>query len=168
MVRTCTKIFFSFFSWYVFLSVLAVGSPGSLILEILSGPVFGGFLQGFLISYFCSIIGSSLCYYLSKAVGSGVLEQTMPTKLAWIREKVENNKNNLFWYFLTVRMSPLVPNVFLNLSSPVVGIPFWMFFTCSCIARIPYHVLGVQLGFTLSEVTTVGINAKVSKQRRAL
>ena len=36
--------------------------------------------------------------------------------------------HNLFWYMLFLRITPLIPNWFVNISSPIVGIPFRYFF----------------------------------------
>jgi len=36
--------------------------------------------------------------------------------------------HNLFWYMLFLRITPLIPNWFVNISSPIVGIPFPYFF----------------------------------------
>ena len=139
---------------------MSFGLPGSIFLVILSGPIFGGYWPGFFISAACSVTGASVCFHMSKHLGSGVLESTMPDKLNWMREKVHANRNSLFYYFLFLRFTPLVPNNFVNLSAGIVGFPFYIFFAGSCLGACPYHLILVQLGYTLKEITTFGIGTK--------
>ena len=40
---------------------------------------------------------------------------------------VEANRQNLFWYMLFLRLTPLIPNWFVNLGSPLVGMPYVYF-----------------------------------------
>lgn len=40
---------------------------------------------------------------------------------------VQANEKNLFWYMLFLRVTPLVPNWFVNLASPLVGMPYKYF-----------------------------------------
>jgi len=69
-----------------------------------------------------------------------------------VPEKIEENKHNLFYYFMFLRITPLVPNWFLNISSSVVGVPYSIFLTASLIGLIPYTYLLVQMGMTLNEI----------------
>jgi uncharacterized membrane protein YdjX (TVP38/TMEM64 family) len=36
---------------------------------------------------------------------------------------VEANRHNLVFYLLFLRVSPLLPNWFINIASPVIGVP---------------------------------------------
>ena len=47
----------------------------------------------------------------------------MPASLDAFREKVAANGDNLLWYMLFLRVTPLVPNWFVNLACPLVGMP---------------------------------------------
>lgn len=62
---------------------------------------------------------------------------------------VNNHKDNLFWYMLFLRLTPLIPNWFVNLGSPLVGMPYIYFFTGSCIGLIPNNFILLQTGMTL-------------------
>ena len=138
--------------------MMSVGIPGTLWLIILSGPIFGGYWPGFFITYFCSIFGCSLCYFMSSLVGVSFFERTMPDKLNWMRGKVEANKENMFSYFLFLRFSPFIPNAGLNLVSGVAGVPFKTYLAASMIGRLAYHGILVKLGNTLSDMTTMGLS----------
>ena len=142
----------------IYLNMMSVGIPGTLWLIILSGPIFGGYWRGFFITYFCSIFGCSLCYFMSSLVGVSFFERTMPDKLNWMRGKVEANKDNIFYYFLFLRLSPFIPNAGLNLVSGVAGVPFKVYLAASLIGRLAYHLILVKLGNTLSDMTTMGLS----------
>jgi len=43
-------------------------------------------------------------------------------------KKIQNNKEHTFFYMLFLRLTPLVPNWFVNIGSPIVGIPIRNFF----------------------------------------
>lgn len=78
----------------------------------------------------------------------------------WFRGKIKENENNLFFYFLFLRVTPLLPNWFLNISSAVVGVPFKIFFTATAIGLVPYNFLLVKTGLTLDEISTIGFDYK--------
>lgn len=40
---------------------------------------------------------------------------------------VNEHRQNLFWYMLFLRLTPLIPNWFVNLGSPLVGMPYIYF-----------------------------------------
>jgi Uncharacterized conserved protein len=73
----------------------------------------------------------------------------------------ERERKNLLWYTIFLRVTPIVPNWFLNASAPIVGIPFRIFVTATFIGYIPVNIALVSMGRTLSEITTVGLNPKV-------
>jgi uncharacterized membrane protein YdjX (TVP38/TMEM64 family) len=62
---------------------------------------------------------------------------------------VQKNKHNLFWYMLFLRLTPLIPNWFVNLASPLVGIPYKYFLSASFIGLMPMNFILIQTGQTL-------------------
>lgn len=51
-----------------------------------------------------------------------------------------------------LRITPLVPNWFLNLSSAIVGVPYNIFLTASVVGLIPYTFFLIRTGLTLNEI----------------
>uniref|UniRef100_A0A9L0RTR3 Transmembrane protein 41A n=2 Tax=Equus caballus TaxID=9796 RepID=A0A9L0RTR3_HORSE len=57
---------------------------------------------------------------------------------------VEENRNSLFFFLLFLRLFPMTPNWFLNLSAPILNIPVVQFFfsvligdlDCSCVCSV--------------------------------
>jgi uncharacterized membrane protein YdjX (TVP38/TMEM64 family) len=44
---------------------------------------------------------------------------------------VNAHRHNLLWYMLFLRLTPLIPNWFVNLGSPLVGMPYVYFLTAT-------------------------------------
>jgi len=47
--------------------------------------------------------------------------------------KLQKHRDNLFWFMLFLRISPMLPNWFVNISSPIVGVPYFIFFLATLI-----------------------------------
>ena len=86
----------------------------------------------------------------------------MPNKVAWLKSKITENRHNLFYYFLFLRLTPIVPNWFLNASSAVVGVPFTMFAFTTLIGLVPYTLILIRTGLMLESVSTIGFDLNVS------
>lgn len=50
--------------------------------------------------------------------------------------QVEENRNSLFFFLLFLRLFPMTPNWFLNLTSPILNIPVTQFFFSVFIGKI--------------------------------
>jgi len=53
-----------------------------------------------------------------------------------------------------------VPNWFVNLGCPLVGMPYRYFFLGSAIGLLPNNFILLQTGMTLKEIETIGLNFK--------
>ena len=100
--------------------------PGYALLSVAAGS-FWDFKIAYPLCLFCSTIGSVLSYILSNLVLNTLLIKWFPNKISNFVRKVESNKNNLFFYMLTMRVSPIIPNKLVNLFSPIAGIPLWIY-----------------------------------------
>ncbi|XP_012495446.1 PREDICTED: LOW QUALITY PROTEIN: transmembrane protein 41A [Propithecus coquereli] len=69
--------------------------------------------------------------------------------------RVEENRNSLFFFLLFLRLFPMTPNWFLNLSAPILNIPIVQFFFSVLIGLIPYNFICVQTGSILSTLTSL-------------
>ncbi|MBA0685443.1 hypothetical protein Goari_013103 [Gossypium aridum] len=90
-------------------------------------------LQGVVLVVFTATAGASSCYFLSKVIGWPLVAQR--------RERLLN-------YMLFLRLTPTLPNTFNNVSSPIVDVPYHIFFTATFIGLIPaaYITAGIALG----------------------
>lgn len=112
------------FIFYYSLQAFAI--PGSLFLSILSGFLFQFHIALTLVCI-CSAVGASLCYLLSQLVGRRLVRHFFPERAQKWSEQVDKHRNDLLSYILFLRMTPLLPNWFINLVAPVIGVPLYPF-----------------------------------------
>jgi uncharacterized membrane protein YdjX (TVP38/TMEM64 family) len=62
---------------------------------------------------------------------------------------------------LFLRITPLLPNWLLNLASPVVGVPYWVFISATFIGLMPANILHVNMGASISTMKKIGFDANV-------
>ena len=140
----------------IFINFVSCGIPGTAVLCILAGPVFGSY-KGFALVHCCAVTGACMNYFLAMTLGSELMEAKFPGKLAWMKSKIDQNKNELFNYLLCMRLAPVVPNVFLNMASGCLGIPFKAYFLSSLIGQLPFTFLYIKTGSMLDQITSGGV-----------
>ena len=59
-----------------------------------------------------------------------------------------------------LRITPIAPNWFLNISSSVVGVPYKIFLSASFVGLMPYTYLLVQTGMTINDINSIGLDLK--------
>ncbi|XP_068809869.1 transmembrane protein 41A isoform X2 [Struthio camelus] len=116
--------------------------PGSGLLNVLAGALFGPWTALALCSALTSL-GATSCYLLSRAFGKKFVVHYFPDQVARLQRKVEENRSCLFFFLLFLRLFPMTPNWFLNLSAPILNIPVSQFFFSVLIDRC--HSLTNQL-----------------------
>lgn len=139
------------FVTYIFLQTFAI--PGSIFLSILSGFLFPFYLALLMVCT-CSAIGASLCYLLSSLLGRKLLFKYFPDKATQWSQTVIKHKDNLLNYMLFLRMTPLLPNWFINLASPVIGVPMIPFTIGTFFGVAPPSFVAIQAGQTLNKLTS--------------
>lgn len=120
----------SFCVVYITLQTFAI--PGPIVLSILSGAMYPLWQAQLLVS-FCATTGASLCFALSYFLGRGIFQRVFASMLATFKTKIAQNQSNLFYYLLFLRITPLLPNWFVNIASPLVDVPFKHFFFATLI-----------------------------------
>lgn len=139
------------FITYIFLQTFAI--PGSIFLSILSGFLFP-FPLALLLVCTCSAVGATLCYVLSSLLGRKLLYKYFPEKANQWTITVTKHSDNLLNYMLFLRMTPLLPNWFINLASPVVGVPMMPFTVGTFFGVAPPSFVAIQAGRTLHNLTS--------------
>jgi len=128
--------------------------PGSVFLNILSGALFGIYI-GFPLVCLLSATGATCCYCWSKCFGKPILLHYCPDKLEILQKKIDENSDGLFFFLLCLRLFPMSPNWFLNMASPILGIPIHFFFASVFIGLMPYNFIYSQAGCILSEISSL-------------
>ncbi|CAI5775364.1 Uncharacterized protein PODLI_1B014895 [Podarcis lilfordi] len=147
-----TYVLLLFCSAYLYKQCFAI--PGSSFLNILAGALFGPWM-GLLLCSALTSVGATCCYGLSNVFGKKFVTYYFPDKVAMLQRKVEENRNSLFFFLLFLRLFPMTPNWFLNLTSPILNIPVTQFFFSVFIGLIPYNFICVQTGSILSQITSL-------------
>lgn len=78
---------------------------------------------------------------LSYSLLKGCITKTFPNKVENFFEKIKKNENNLFYYSLFIRITPLVPNMLVNVASPIAGIPLKLFIMTTFIGLMPINFI---------------------------
>ncbi|KAI9216650.1 hypothetical protein BC828DRAFT_393132 [Blastocladiella britannica] len=116
--------------------------PGSLFLTVLGGALFSLPAALFMVAS-CTAAGASFSYILSWSIGSPAVSRLQgPRFLEW-QAKLAEHRPYLFHYIVFLRVAPLVPNWFINLSSPHLSIPLRTFATATWVSshlRLYTHV----------------------------
>jgi uncharacterized membrane protein YdjX (TVP38/TMEM64 family) len=106
--------------------------PGNVV-TITNALVFGP-VWGSLLSWFSTVLGACLCFFLSKTFGKPFAERIAGNSIQKLEEFFQ--KYGLHALFL-VRMMPLVPFDAVSYGAPIVGVPFRRFLLATAIGIIP-------------------------------
>ncbi|KAJ3657769.1 hypothetical protein Zmor_009552 [Zophobas morio] len=138
------------FITYIFLQTFAI--PGSLFLSVLSGFLFP-FTIALILVCTCSALGASLCFLLSQLLGRKLVLKYYPEKAQAWAHQVDKHRDNLFNYVLFLRITPFLPNWFINLTAPVIGVPLVPFAVGTFFGVAPPSFVAIQGGQTLQNLT---------------
>ena len=155
---------------YIFMQTFMI--PGTVFMSLLAGSLFGVF-RGVALVVFTATAGASSCYFLSKLIGRPLVFSLWPDKLSFFQAQVncifvadmsvvspivQNGLNYLYLlsqvakrresllnYMLFLRLTPTLPNTFINVASPIVDVPYHIFFFGTLIGLIPAAYLTVRV-----------------------
>ncbi|KAH7709011.1 SNARE associated Golgi protein [Aphelenchoides avenae] len=136
----------------VYLMLQSFAIPGSIFLTILSGYLFP-FPAALALVCLCSACGAAVCYYLSLMFGRKLVMQYFPERVASWQKEVAKQGENLFNYIVFLRVTPILPNWFINIASPVIDVPIAPFFLGTAAGVAPPSFLFIQAGKMLETMT---------------
>ncbi|KAK9271087.1 hypothetical protein L1049_026676 [Liquidambar formosana] len=139
-------------STYIFMQTFMI--PGTIFMSLLAGALFG-VIRGLLLVVFNATAGASSCYFLSKLIGRPLVIWLWPEKLRFFQAEIAKRRDKLLNYMLFLRITPTLPNLFINLASPIVDIPFHVFFLATLIGLIPASYITVRAGLALGDLKSV-------------
>ncbi|MEE6498743.1 hypothetical protein FKM82_003218 [Ascaphus truei] len=147
------EVLVAYFTTYIFLQTFAI--PGSIFLSILSGFLYPFPLALFLVCL-CSGLGASFCYMLSYLVGRPVVYRYLTEKAVKWSQQVERHREHLINYIIFLRITPFLPNWFINITSPIINVPLKVFFLGTFLGVAPPSFVAIKAGTTLYQLTTAG------------
>ncbi|CAH1720408.1 hypothetical protein AGLY_006723 [Aphis glycines] len=146
-----TQVFMSIFFCYIFLQTFAI--PGSISLSILCGFLYP-FVLALAIICFCSAMGACFCYLLSMTIGRRLAYKYFPDRIKSYAKLVKKHNDNMFCYIMFLRITPFLPNWFINVCAPLVDVPLIPFWLGTFFGVAVPSVLVVQAGQTLHQVAS--------------
>ncbi|KAG6571652.1 putative membrane protein, partial [Cucurbita argyrosperma subsp. sororia] len=138
---------------YIFMQTFMI--PGTVFMSLLAGALFGVF-KGVALVVFTATAGASSCYFLSKMIGKPLAFTLWPDKVKFFQDQVSRRREGLLNYMLFLRLTPTLPNTFINVASPIVDVPYHTFFFATVVGLIPAAYVTVKAGLTLGELQSVG------------
>lgn len=138
---------------YIFMQTFMI--PGTIFFSLLAGALFGIY-KGILLVIFSATAGASTCYFLSKIFGAPIAVWLWPQKIGFFRAEVAKQEGKLLNYMLFLRVTPTLPNTFINFASPIVNIPYHIFFLATVFGLVPASFVSVRAGLTLGQLESVG------------
>ncbi|KAJ3672939.1 hypothetical protein LUZ60_006313 [Juncus effusus] len=139
-------------SIYIFMQTFMI--PGTIFMSLLAGALFG-VVRGVILVVLTATAGASSCYFLSKIIGRPVVSYLWPEKLKYFQAEIGKRKEKLVNYMLFLRITPSLPNTFINMASPIVDIPFHIFFMATLVGLIPASYITVRAGLALGDLKSV-------------
>jgi len=147
------QVLVAFVLTYIFLQSFAI--PGSIFLSILSGFLFPFPLALFLVCL-CSACGASFCYLLSSILAKKVVKKYFSARLKTWKAQISRHDKDLLSYITFLRITPFLPNWFINIASPVINVPLLPFFLGTFFGVAPPSFGFISAGVELYELTTTG------------
>ena len=132
----------------IYIISTAVSIPGATILTLAGGAIFGLWF-GLLLVSFASTIGATLAFLGARFLLRDWVRAKFGDKLKSIDEGVE--KEGAFYLF-TLRLVPVVPFFFINLSMGLTKMNVIRYFIVSQIGMLPGTVVYVNAGTQLAQL----------------
>ncbi|GAB4817853.1 hypothetical protein N2152v2_004899 [Parachlorella kessleri] len=137
---------------YVLMQTFAI--PGTLTLSILSGALYG-VRRGWLLVAAVSTVGACSCYCLSWLLGNRLAHAVWPGQLERYGAEVAARRRDMLNYIVFLRVTPILPNTFINVASPIVGVPLMPFTLGTLLGCLPNNFVAVNAGSRLGELQSL-------------
>jgi uncharacterized membrane protein YdjX (TVP38/TMEM64 family) len=137
---------------YLFLQTFMI--PGPLGINILAGSLYP-FWTAMLFTAVVSTLGASLNYWLVRCLLKDAVTTLFSSRVTAFQAEMRRHNTHLLNYMLFIRVTPVLPHWFVNLASPIVGVPFHIFLAATAIGHQPMNFITVQAGAALSSINNV-------------
>ncbi len=95
-------------------------------------------------------------------VAKNFILRSFPSVVLRFAGLVDRHRHNLFYYMMFLRITPICPNWVVNISSPIVGVPYLYFFTATLVGLMPLNLVHLRTGLLLNDISQFGVDLKVS------
>eukprot|EP01064_Diplonema_japonicum_P018601 TRINITY_DN272_c0_g3_i1.p1 TRINITY_DN272_c0_g3~~TRINITY_DN272_c0_g3_i1.p1 ORF type:complete len:264 (+),score=49.95 TRINITY_DN272_c0_g3_i1:51-842(+) len=156
----------------VFIILQSFNIPGSIFLNVVMGCVFG-YKEGMAVGVTAGTVGAMVAYTISNKWGGQLIMRIvtatgMNEKVTWFRKQVaENDAFDKFMFLVFLRVSPVLPNWFINVVSPHVGVAALPLTLATVIGIAPQTFIAVHAGAMLRHVIASGATSPIGKKEWA-
>ncbi|XP_043219709.1 transmembrane protein 41A-B-like isoform X2 [Amphibalanus amphitrite] len=141
-----------FCSAYIYKQSFSI--PGSMFLNVLGGALYGA-LEGWMLCCALTTLGACNCYLLAKYCCRHLLLRYFKRRIVELTDTVHRNRHQLLYFLLFIRIFPMTPNWFVNMASPIVGVPLHMFCFSVFVGLMPYNFICVEAGNVLGTLSSL-------------
>ena len=139
-------LYVGYSSVYVFFQILMIPGP-NLAMSVLAGALFKPAFVGYAIVAASCTLGAAMCYLVVHLfLGHDAVRNAFPGRIAAFRKRIQANRDSLVNYMLFLRLTPFLPNWFINISSPVVDVPLTTFAIATLLGQLPMNVVYYHAG----------------------
>jgi uncharacterized membrane protein YdjX (TVP38/TMEM64 family) len=89
---------------------------------------------------------------MSLILGKNLVKKYFYKRLVWFKGQLTKHNDDLIYYLLFLRITPLLPNWFINISSPILDVPYSKFFFATFVGLMPMNVIHVKTGLMLNDI----------------
>jgi uncharacterized membrane protein YdjX (TVP38/TMEM64 family) len=139
----------AFVGIYLFLTTLSI--PGSIVLTLLSGAIFGLWLGLFWVM-FCTTLGACLAFLMSRYLFRDYFCRRFQKQFSKMNHRV---KKGGISYLFTLRMIPVSPYVVINIVMGLTDMKLWNFAWVTCAGMLPGTFLYVLAGQKIASIENV-------------
>lgn len=143
------KTILIFMSLYILMTGLSL--PGSIMLSLTAGALFGLWMGTLLVSFACTI-GATLAFLSSRYVLHDFIQNKFKRQIKRINQGIEEEGT---FYLFSLRLFPASPYVVINLVMGITPISVFKFYWVSQIGLLPGNFIYVNAGTQLAKVDTV-------------
>lgn len=139
----------------VYCTMQTFAIPGTLTLSVLAGALFG-VVNGLVLVSAVSTLGASCCYGMAWLSGKQLAQRLWPQRLGAFKAEVGRRSGlTLLGYMVLLRLTPILPNTFINVASPLVGLPLQPFVIGTLLGCLPNNFVAVSAGSRLGEIRSM-------------
>ena len=132
----------------IFLFLTSFSIPGSIVLTLLAGVVYGKIWGSILVTINCAS-GATIAFLMARFFLRSSLRKRFNIQLTKIEKLM---KKNGLWYLWMLRMLPGSPYVLINMLMGLTNIKLFPFFFVSFIGMLPGNFIFVYAGHRVLEV----------------
>ncbi len=139
---------FSGLFFLIYVGYVALSLPGSVVLSLAAGSVFGTIWGSLLVSL-ASTMGATLAFWFARFVFRDFIQRHWQKRLDPIDESFRREGVS---YLFTLRLVPLFPFFIINLAMGLTSIKTWTYFWVSQLGMLPVTILYVNAGTALGQI----------------